>query len=107
MQVRLIKVDNCHVFSVQWRVRTFVKVAYCSLESIQVVEILVRQLILLLKLVPETTSGLFQIAKLRIAIDSECRSESGNVREVRDVTRVKVQVLDEYRFHDLLRFLDL
>ena len=65
-----------------------------ALESVQIIEILVGELIGLLQLLPEATGRLLQVCKLRVAVDPKRCSECWNFRKVSDVARVEIQVLD-------------
>ena len=58
-------------------------------------------------MLPKSTRCHLQVRKFSVPINAESRRVSWNVREICDVTRIEVQMLDEDRFHNLFSLLDL
>ena len=77
------------------------------MECVKIIEVFVCELIWLLQLLPEPARCLLQIRKLSVSVDAESRCVSWNIREISDVTRIEVQMLDKDWLHYLLCLLDL
>lgn len=106
LQIGFVQVHDCLAFRIEWSVGAVVKVTDSALESVQIVEVFIGQLVRLLKFLPKFARRILQVSKLGVPVNPECLCEGRDVGEVGDVGRVEVQVLHQHRLHHLLRLLN-